>query len=174
MPLDPPTESELPKLDENEMINQKFAIILQLLAKFSFINLSRLLESSSGNLDSVSDICIQFVDVNINFLTDLNLDCLNNNNNNATTNESNEVTNSNLQIIKRDQSLKLIIDQCIDNYVSILNVSYPFFFDHMLKRCLEFSSKQFAIKYGCRHLTRFLTIFQQNEVAGNISKRGLK
>jgi hypothetical protein len=149
----------LPRLDENEMLNQKFGIILQLLGKFSFINLNRLLESSD-NLESVSDICTQFVNININFLTDLNLDCL-------TSSGGADVAGE--QIAKRDLSLRQIIDQCIENFVSILNVSYPFYFDYMLRQCLEFSSKPFALKYGTAHLTRFVTIFQQNELLCNLN-----
>lgn len=176
--------AEWPKLDENEMINQKFGIILQLLSKFSFINLTRLLEStgSGGGADlksgSIADICIKFVDININFLTDLNLEGLNSpqptpafaNAAVAGDAENNSATDACRELMaKRDQSLRLIIDQCIDNFVSVLNVGYPFYFSHILKRCLEFSSRPFAAKYGTRHLARLATILQQNEVAGNLT-----
>lgn len=175
--------AEWPKLDENEMINQKFGIILQLLSKFSFINLTRLLEStgSGGGADlksgSIADICIKFVDININFLTDLNLEGLNSSPQPtpASPNTAGDVENNSAAdacrelMAKRDQSLRLIIDQCIDNFVSVLNVGYPFYFSHILKQCLEFSSRPFAAKYGTRHLARLATILQQNEVAGNLT-----
>lgn len=165
-----------PKLDENEMINQKFSIILQLLGKFSFLNLNRLLESCE-NLESVSDICTHFVTININFLTDLNLECLKSASDDddlmSRRTDVDLVAANNYNggdlIVKRDLSLKQIIDQCTDNYVSILNISYPFYFDYLLKRCLEFSSKPFALKYGARHLSRFVTIYMQNEMLYNLN-----
>lgn len=65
---------------------------------------------------------------------------------------------------QNEDNLKLIIDQCIDNFVSVLNIDYPFYFEYMLKKCLEFSSKPFALKYGCRHFSQFNLIAQQREL----------
>lgn len=150
------SDPNLPSLDSTEMINQKFSIILQLLSKFSFINLNKLLRTSQ-NSDNNNQICTNFVETNINFLTELNLESIN------PTDSSKEST-SNEEIKKRDLNLKLIINQCIENMVSILNVEYPLYFEYMLKKCLEFSAKQFALKYGSINLSSFVTIFKQNEL----------
>ena len=66
--------------------------------------------------------------------------------------------------LAKENNLKLIVEQCIDNFVSVLGINYPFYFEYMLKKCLEFSSKNAAFKYGSRHLKRFSIIFKQNEL----------
>ena len=143
--------------DTLEMVNQKFSIVLQLLAKFSFFNLNKLL----GELDDIrtlNEICASFVEININFLMDLKFEFLN-----EQVNEQGTSNTEERQIVK-EKNLKQIVDQCIDNFVSILNVNYPSYFEYMLKKCLDFSSKNVAFKYGSRHLRRFCIAFKQNEL----------
>ena len=147
--------------DSLEIINLKFSIILQLLSKFSFINLNKLIDmrlsadsSFVANDDEVSDICCAFVETNFNFLIDLKL----------TPNQNEQV-----QAVFNEENLKLIIDQCIDNFVSIMNINYPFYFEYMLKKCLEFSGKPLTLKYGCRHFSQFNIIIQQRELVLNDS-----
>ncbi len=140
--------------DSLEIINLKFSIILQLLAKFSFVHLNKLIEESCGNYedqdvnDNITDICCRFVDTNFNFLIDLKL----------------TPNSSDIQVVMDEKNLRQIIDQCIDNYVSILNIDYPFYFEYLLKKSLEFSSKPLTLKYGCRHLNQFHIIVQQREL----------
>lgn len=144
--------------DSLEIINLKFSIILQLLSKFSFVNLNKLIdmrlssESSYEADDDVSDICCAFVDTNFNFLIDLKL---------------RPKQDEQIQAIFNEENLRLIIDQCIDNFVSIMNINYPFYFEFMLKKCLEFSGKPLTLKYGCRHLSQFNIIIQQRELVLN-------
>jgi hypothetical protein len=159
--------------DSIEMMSQKFSIILQLISKFSFFNLNKLITNevqtesdSKSDEDYITNICTAFVETNLNFLFDLKFEFLN---------QSFQLSPSSLmspqdqerlqqrQLIK-ENNLRLIIDQCIDNFVSILNVEYPFYFEYMLKKCLEFSSKTVTLKYGTRHLKQFNQIFKQNEL----------
>ncbi|CAF0782953.1 unnamed protein product [Brachionus calyciflorus] len=149
------SDPNLPSLDSTEMINQKFSIILQLLTKFSFINLNYLLKNEPDE-SQARKICTDFVDINLNFLTELNLEGLS-----CSTNLPDII---NEEIKKRDHNLKLILDQCIDNYISILNVSYPFYFEFILRKTLEFSSFPHALKYGSKSLITFLNILKQNEL----------
>jgi hypothetical protein len=148
----------------NDIIIQKYSIINKLLSKFSFKSLNRLIilhnESIKQNGDANSDqnekvisICSQFVDSNINFLLDAKL---NSDSFRSSTNEKN--------VKQQHHHLKLLFEQCIDNFLSILNVNYPFYFEFMLKKCLQFSSNQAALKFGTSHLTRFQTILQQQEL----------
>ena len=144
--------------DSIEIINLKLSIILQLLAKFSFQTLSRLIEQqrinetpdeAAINANNRADACCQFVEANLNFLVDLKLVPSSN--------------NEHMQVIFNENNLKLIIEQCVDNFVSILNVEYPFYFEYMLKKCLEFSSKPHTLKYGGRHFNQLNMIVQQRE-----------
>ncbi len=147
--------------DSLEIINLKFSIILQLLSKFSFVHLNKLIDESCKNYedqvlnDNITDVCCRFVDTNFNFLIDLKL----------------SPNSSENQVIMDEKNLRLIIDQCIDNYVSILNIDYPFYFEFLLKKCLEFSSKSLTLKYGCRHLNQFNMIMQQRELMFNSDSR---
>jgi hypothetical protein len=90
------------------------------------------------------ELCTKFVDTNINFLMDLKLE-------------------SNLEQKLNENNLKLIIDQCFDNFVSILSIPYPFYFSYMLQKCLDFSGQPVSLKYGSKHLVKFNLIIQQNE-----------
>jgi hypothetical protein len=123
-----------------ETINYKLSIILQLISKFSFFNLNKLLSNSNNH----NELCTKFVDTNINFLMDLKLE-------------------SSLEQKLNDNNLKLIIDQCFDNFVSILSIQYPFYFSYMLQKCLDFSSQPVSLKYDSKHLVKFNLIIQQNE-----------
>jgi hypothetical protein len=128
-----------------DILNQKFSIVLQLLAKFSFINLERLVEVNHISSEKCEQICTEFIDTNLNFLTDLNF--------------SFDLIN-----FQTNNHLKLIIDQCINNYVSILNINYPTHFLLIMKKCFEFNAKEYSLKYGSLNLKRFLGLFQQNEM----------
>ena len=163
--------SEQSTIDPTEIINLKLSIILQLLSKFSFTNLNTLLKSY---LDSdIVQICSKFVETNIKFLADLKLEqIVNPNNPNPLNNEpSNELKNP----FNNEKNLKQIVDQCIDNFTWVLNVNYPFYFEYLLKKCLEFSSKSSNLKYGHRHLSQLNIILQQNEIlclsGGDSSKK---
>ncbi|RNA18051.1 ectopic P granules 5 -like protein [Brachionus plicatilis] len=151
------SDPNLPSLDSTEMINQKFSIIFQLLTKFSFINLNFLLKNETDE-DRLKKICTNFVDVNLNFLSELNLEHL------VIDHQTVIPDAINAQIKKRDANLKLILDQCVDNYVSILNVAYPSYFDYILQRILEFSSAPNALKYGPKSMATFLNVIKQNEL----------
>jgi hypothetical protein len=151
--------------DTLEMVNQKFSIIIELLSKFSFFNLNRLITTKSVKELSegyLNDICATFVETNLNFLMDLKFEF------ECGGGGENEENLRKRQVVK-EKNLKLIVDQTIDNFVSILNISYPFYFEYMLKKCLEFSSKNAAFKYGSRHLRRFCVVFRQNELLTTIN-----
>jgi hypothetical protein len=135
-----------------DILNQKFSIVLQLLAKFSFINLERLVEANQISNEKCEQICTEFIDTNLNFLTDLNF--------------SFDLIN-----FQTNNHLKLIIDQCINNYVSILNINYPTHFLLITKKCFEFNAKEYSLKYGSLNLRRFLGLFQQNEMMAVSSPR---
>jgi hypothetical protein len=70
---------------------------------------------------------------------------------------------SNLEQKLNGNNLKLIIDQCFDNFVSILSIQYPFYFSYMLQKCLDFSGQPVSLKYGSKNLVKFNLIIQQNE-----------
>jgi len=129
--------------DKIETINFKLSIISHLLSKFSFYSLNKLLEQNKTS--EFNELCTKFVDSNINFLMDLKLDSL-----------ADQQPN--------EDNLRLIIDQCFDNFVSILNVNYPFYFDYILQKCLDFSSRPVSLKYGSKHLVKLNVIIQQNEL----------
>ena len=147
--------------DSIEMINQKFAIILLLLSKFSYTNLKKLI-NFDNDTNNYRNILTDFVEININFLMDLKLDSSNTKIiiNLPIEDEENQ---SQKQIIK-EKNIKLIIDQCIDNFVSILGIQYPIFFDYILKKCLDFSGSPLTAKYGSKHLMKLNLIFQQQEL----------
>jgi hypothetical protein len=133
-----------------EILNQKFSVVLQLLSSFSFAQLNRLLEQIK-NKDEKVNICKKFVEINLNFLSDLKFEKL----------ENNRANHHQQQFV--ETNLRSIIHQCIDNLTSILNVDYPLYFEYMLKKLFEFSSMPTSLKYGIRHLTQFNTILQQHE-----------
>ena len=155
------SDPNLPSLDSTEMINQKFSIILQLLTKFSFINLNHLLKSET-DADRLKKICTTFIEINLNFLSELNLENLISQSQQSINFQMPDVIGQ--EIRKRDTNLRLILDQCVDNYVSILNVAYPTYFDFILHKILEFSSTQNALKYAAKNLATFLNIIKQNEL----------
>jgi hypothetical protein len=153
-------------VDSVEMINQKFAIILQLLSKFSYINLKKLIDVNCDQNDLTS-LSTSFVEININFLMDLKLDVADYKTNFSQETQENQIQR---QIIK-EKNLKLIIDQCIDNFVSILDIQYPIFFEYMLKKCLEFSASPLTSKYGSKHLIKLNLIIQQQEILYNQNEK---
>ena len=138
-----------------DILNQKFTVVLQLLTKFSFLSLERLVAASQISPSRCEQICAEIIDTNLNFLTDLNF--------------SFDLIN-----FQTNNNLKLIIDQCINNYVSILNISYPSHFLMILKRSFEFNAKEYSLKYGSLNLKRFLVLFQQNEILANTALSPMK
>lgn len=136
-----------------DVLNQKFSIMLKLLTKFSFVNLEKLIDSHQVTAEKCEQICSEFIDTNLNFLTDLNF--------------SFDLIN-----FQTNNHLKHLIDQCIMNYVSILNIDYPTHFMLLLKKCLEFNAREYSLKYGSLNLSRLLSMFKQNETLGNSNESG--
>ena len=62
-----------------------------------------------------------------------------------------------LELMIKEKNIKSIIEQCVENYVSILNINYPFYFEYMVKKCLEFCSNISTGKYGPGHLIKLNT-----------------
>jgi hypothetical protein len=153
-------------IDNNDTLNmttQKFSIITELLSKFSSFNLNKLAQQSQAAKQD--QVCIEFVEANLRFLRDLKLDQLRSSQDVGQDEEQNRLLNKTLQ---------LIVEQCIDNFVCILDIGYPFYFEYMLKKCLEFSScNNNALKYAPRHLQRFEVIFRQNELRLMLQQSGL-
>ncbi len=135
-----------------DILNQKFSAVVHLLTKFSYIHLEQMMNNSNTKISEQKSehICSEFIDINLNFLTDLNF--------------SFDLIN-----FQTNNNLKIIIEQCINNYVSILNINYPSNFHMILKKCLEFNSKEYSLKYGSINLNRFLVLFQQNEILNSCS-----
>ncbi len=129
----------------------KLAIVCQLLSKFSFASLKKLLVDKHQTKQQLENICTEFVQTNMRFLLDLNV-----------ANESVAATNL---ASNQERQLRPIVEQCVDNMVCILHVDYPLYFDYMLKRCLEFSASSVISKYGTLgHWSQFVTIMRQHEL----------
>ena len=156
--------------NQQQQQQPKLAIVLQLLAKFSFASLKKLLADSKQQQQQQqqTNICTEFVQINMRFLLDLSSV--------SSAAESGRLgaissgSNSN----NKERQLRPIVEQCVDNMVSILHVDYPLYFDYMLKRCLEFSCSPATSKYGAGHWTTFVTIMRQHELLFMYNNKGYK
>ena len=134
----------------------KFDIYLKLLSKFGPEQLKAQMTTKTTTNDTTSDYqsimttYYKFVELNIQFLFNIRQ---------PTVQHANE---NSMNLIEK--SLKLIINQCIDNFVSLLDLNYPYNFDYMIKTVLEFSSNRMTVKYNNRHMDLFLNIIKQREL----------